>query len=311
MTTVPLVAGPLQQQRRAQTSRRWRVRAGAALTSSILTFGVAAQEPVPPPDTGVAATLAVAPTAGLTRAQQEALLLKGRVIATRPAGTGITGSLRVTLTDGALTHDAHVQTVDEHRARFEGASGVQRNFRDSWRYNVAAYRLALLLGLDMVPVTVERSHRQRRSSFTWWVDDVIMDESARQKQNVRAPDPAAWTRQMYVMRVFDQLIDNTDRNLGNLLIDSAWQVWMIDHTRAFRMERTLRTPTDLRGCDRTVLARLEALDMPTINRELARWLDLGEMEALLARRDLILEFFRTVPPGALFDLPRREAMAQR
>jgi hypothetical protein len=33
------------------------------------------------------------------------------------------------------------------------------------------------------------------------------------------------------MRAFDQLIYNTDRNLGNLLIDGDWRIWMIDHTR--------------------------------------------------------------------------------
>lgn len=309
MTTAPHVAGPSQLRRRAPHSHRWHVRAAAALTSSLLALAVAAQQPVPPPDAPTQApATAATPPAGLTRAQQETLLLEGRIVTTRPAGGGITGSLRVTLTDGVLTHDAHVQTIDEKRARFHGKSGTELNFRDSWRYNVAAYRLAMMLGLDMIPVTVERSHQQRRGSFTWWVDDVIMDEAARLKQNVRAPDPAAWTRQMYAMRVFDQLIDNTDRNLGNLLIDSAWQVWMIDHTRAFRMQRTLRTPTNLRGCDRTMLARLEALDQATVDRELSRWLDLGEIAAVLRRRDLIVAYFGTAPAPALFDLPRRRAI---
>jgi len=40
---------------------------------------------------------------------------------------------------------------------------------------------------------------------------------------------------MWVVRLFDQLIYNTDRNLGNLLIDKSWRLWMIDHTRAFKV----------------------------------------------------------------------------
>ena len=36
------------------------------------------------------------------------------------------------------------------------------------------------------------------------------------------------------MRVFDELIANTDRNQGNMLIDKQWKLWLIDHTRGFR-----------------------------------------------------------------------------
>jgi hypothetical protein len=107
-----------------------------------------------------------------------------------------------------------------------------------------------------------------------------------------------------VMRVFDQLIYNIDRNLGNLLITSDWRMWMIDHTRAFRRHRTLLSERDLRGCDRTMLARLETLDKATLTRELSRWLEMGEIEALLARRDRIVQFFRDAPADVLFDLPR-------
>ena len=40
---------------------------------------------------------------------------------------------------------------------------------------------------------------------------------------------------MSLVRVFDQLIGNIDRNVGNLLITSDWRIWAIDHTRAFRL----------------------------------------------------------------------------
>ena len=39
---------------------------------------------------------------------------------------------------------------------------------------------------------------------------------------------------MQMLRLFDQLIANIDRNLGNLLIGNDWTIWAIDHTRAFR-----------------------------------------------------------------------------
>jgi hypothetical protein len=304
---------PWQERRPASRSLHWRASVGVG----VLLAGALAGARQPAAPTAAAGVTQeppapvgrpAAPT--LTREQQETFLLKARIIRTRSAPGGVTASTRVTLSDGVITHDAHVQTVDEARHTFQGTRTVELNFRDSWRYNVAAYRLSVLLGLDMVPVSVERRHRQRPAAFTWWVDDVMMDEAARLKANRRAPDTDAWNRQMYVVRVFDQLIYNVDRNLGNLLITPDWHVWMIDHTRAFRLHKTLRTPQDLKGCDRTMLARLEALDKATLTRELSRWLEPSEVDALLARRNLIVEFFRNAPPEDLFDLPGRTTVGR-
>lgn len=300
----------------------WRSRRGVAPWHACLVLAVAAAGPWLLPSHGWAqapAAPAVAPPGArpppaapappvLTREQQETFLREARIIRTRSAPGGVTGSLRVTLSDGVYTHDAHLQSVDEAKTYFRGERGVELNFRDTWRYNVAAYRLSVLLGLDMVPVTVERRSQQGPAAFTWWVDDVQMDEATRLKKKLRAPDTRAWNQQMYVVRVFDQLIYNVDRNLQNLLITNDWRVWMIDHTRAFRLHGTLRAPGDLQGCDRALLARLESLDKPTLQGELSQWLEGGAIDALLARRDAIVEIFKHAPPDALFDLPRQAAV---
>ena len=243
--------------------------------------------------------------AAMTRAEREAFLLTARIVRTRPAPGGVTDSLHVTLSDGTFTHDAHVQTVDETRREFRGTRRAELGFRDSWQFNLAAYRLSVLLGLDMIPATVERRHQRGSAAFTWWVDDVAMDEGTRVARKIPVPEGTTWHQQMALVRVFDQLIFNTDRNLGNLLITSEWDVWMIDHTRAFRRQRTLRTPVTMTSIDRTLLARLQALDEPTLERELSRWLDGTQIAALLARRDLVVAFFRERPPQVLFDLPHR------
>lgn len=297
--------GPCPARRRGPCATRLLL-AAAVTALCLIASSVSAQAPPPPAEAAPAPAAPAAPF--LTRADQEAFLREARIIRSRSAPGGITGSRRMTLTNGVLTHDAHVQGIDEAQRVFQGSRSVELNFRDSWRYNVAAYRLSVLLDLDMVPVTVQRHYDRGPAAFTWWVDDVLMDEGARRKRKVRAPDTRAWNQQMYVVRVFDQLIYNVDRNLGNLLITSDWRVWMIDHTRAFRRHRTLRAVGDLKGCDRTLLSRLEALDKATIERELSSWLDLPEMAGLLARRDAIVRFFRSAPPEALFDLPRRPSV---
>ena len=148
-----------------------------------------------------------------------------------------------------------------------------------------------ILDLKMVPVSVERNVQGKTAAMTWWIDDVLMDETERLKKKIEPPDQDRWNRQMYTVRIFDQLIFNTDRNLGNLVITKDWKIWMVDHTRAFRLLPTLRTPGNLQKCDRVLLAALRKLTLETLLEELQPYLTKQEVEALLARRDLIVQFF--------------------
>lgn len=241
----------------------------------------------------------------LSREEMETFLLRARVMKKRGAGKGVTGTVRATLSDGILTHDASIQTVDEARLHHPTPRGFEINFRDTWRFNVAAYKLDKLLDLRMIPATVERSHAGKKASFTWWVDDVLMDEGRRLETKTSPPDSGRWNEQMWIVRVFDQLIYNVDRNVGNLLIDKGWRFWMIDHSRAFRRHRTLLDAKNLTRCDRGLLDRLRELDADTLEKEMHGYLDADEIEALLARRDLIVAHFEAAGPAAIY-VARRE-----
>lgn len=81
---------------------------------------------------------------------------------------------------------------------------------------MAGYELAKLLDLNMVPPYVERKMGRRSASLTWWIDDTI-DELDRIRQKKDPPDPEDWNKQMQAVRVFDQLIHNTDDNLDDRL----------------------------------------------------------------------------------------------
>jgi hypothetical protein len=239
--------------------------------------------------------------AALTDSQMEEFLLHAKILKTHAASKGITGSRRATLSDGTLTHDAHIQAVDEFQSRFVGAQGVELNFHDSWMYNVAAYKIDRMIGLNLIPPTVKRTYDRKDAAFTWWVDDVQMDEEARIKKKIEVPDPELWNRQMFVLRVFDQLIGNTDRNLGNLLITRDWRIRAIDHTRAFRLARTIQTPANVTRCDRTMLERMKALDSATLKSAIGPFTYTDEIRSLLGRRDEIVKMLEKAGPSALYD----------
>ena len=209
---------------------------------------------------------APAPVA-LTAPQMEEFLLRAKIVRTRGAGGGITGSQRATLSDGVWTHDAQIQIIDQARALFQPPGAApELNFKDSYRYNVAGYRLAVLLGLDNVPMSVERRVDGKRAAVTWWIDDVMMDERERLKTEARGPDPERTAMQTHVMRVFDELIANRDRNMGNLVWTKDWTMWMIDHTRAFRLDTDLQRPNVLLRVERSLLEHMRGLTLDAVTK---------------------------------------------
>jgi hypothetical protein len=223
--------------------------------------------------------------------EQMAFLQHASVLHGRSLKDGITNSRRLTLDDGNRRHDAHFQAVDIRDDVRRSSRGVELHFRDSFRFNIAAYQLARLLGIQNVPVSVPRRYDGQAGALTWWVDDVRMTGAERWKKRIPPPDQEAWTRQIQTMRVFDELIANTDRNMGNLLITADWRLWMVDHTRAFRRYRYLRNPKLLARCDRAYLAALRNANEQAISAALQPWVDEPELRALLVRRMLLLEHF--------------------
>ena len=154
---------------------------------------------------------------------------------------------------------------------------------DRYQYEIAAYKLDRILGLQQVPVAVERQVGRQRGLVQYWVEGAH-NETDRIQQKLQYDSDCSFSRQHQLINAFDVLIHNLDRNTGNILYDANWQVWMIDHTRAFSTEEGL--PPELRNTAIVVSPQLrDALANFTPERlaPLAPYLHIRQIRALVAR----------------------------
>jgi hypothetical protein len=229
---------------------------------------------------------------GLSLERIETFLRSAPIVSVRKIGTGVTKPSRATLDDGALRHDAHIQTVHSCEEITRGGQRQRQRVCDSYKYNLAAYELGKLLGISSIPPCVERRFDGRDAAFTWWIEDAVTFAEMKER-SMNPPDGAAWNREQWIVGVFDELIYNTDRNRGNLLVDPGWRIWIIDHTRAFRTDRRLRDPGLLSRMrlDASLLASLHELTRESLERCCGAYLTSEEMKGVLARRDGIVARF--------------------
>lgn len=218
----------------------------------------------------------------------EEALRTAKIVKVKELGTGITNPQKFTLDNGKFQFAGVFKTVDERkRGLTKLANSVEMDFKDSWMFEVAAYELDKLLGLNMVPVTVERSYNGKKGSLQLWIENA-MTERVRKEKNLTATNTVDWNRQIFKVRVFDNLIYNIDRNLGNLLIDANWKIYMIDHSRCFKNMDLLQHPKDLRIFSRSLIDGLRKLDEKSIQERCGKYLTNMEIKMMLKRRDQIL-----------------------
>jgi hypothetical protein len=230
-----------------------------------------------------------------TEEQKIDFLQHAKIIDSKPEKKGKSRASHLTLSDGKVTYDASFQPIDERKAQGPGANGrTEFNFRDYWGYDIAGYRVAKLLGMDdMVPVYTERKWNGVTGAISWRISNIQFDEADRYTRKIAVPPQLleGWNKQMYKLRVLDQLLYDTDANLTNVQITNDWKIWRIDFTRAFRLYHDLEDPRDLVQCDRQVLARLRQLSYDQVLEVTKPYLSKDEVKALIARRDKIVAFF--------------------
>lgn len=156
--------------------------------------------------------------------------------------------------------------------------GRPAGYWESYKSEIAAYELDKLLELHMVPVAVEKRWKGETAAAILWLTPIHP-----WKEMESRPKPGKWIRQVARMKMFDNFICNKDRNAGNLLVDDDWNLYLIDHSRAFLNDRDLAVKME--HIDREFWNRLLALDEPTLNAAAGKWVEGGTVRAMLARRE--------------------------
>lgn len=211
------------------------------------------------------------------------------VVDVKKISIGINGIYKVQLEKDGVRLWAGFRNVNVTRPPAQHSGRVvNKYFRDAAVFEVAAYRLSRMLGLNAVPPTVQRRLFDSKGTLQLWIENALM-EKARRERNI---GPGSATRRIFQlqnMKVFDALIENEDRNLGNMLWDGQWRLWMIDHTRSFRTSSAPPTLPMVQACDRHVFARLKALDREAVEEQMDGLLSGWQLKALFKRRAALVD----------------------
>jgi hypothetical protein len=187
------------------------------------------------------------------------------------------------------------------KALWKNAEGRMGGKIENWRWEIAAYRLDKCLGLNMIAPTVERRFMEQRGSCQLWVD-YWMKAARKNKEKIKVPSykVVQYNRATYLRWAFDNLIANEDRHAGNIFITKDWRILLPDHSRTFRTsskftenliysEKHKEGPKIMKELPRAFVEKLKSLNFEIIRDNVGEYLTDKEIEAVLIRRDLILE----------------------
>jgi len=187
------------------------------------------------------------------------------------------------------------------KALWKNPAGRQRGFVEGWKWEIAAYRLDKYLELNMVSPTVEKRFQGDRGSCQLYAE-YEMDYKYMMENKIKTPSYRVlhFNRAVYLLWAFDNLIANEDRHMGNILITKDWRVILIDHSRSFRSskkftkeliytEKHKEGPKIMKQLPRAFVEKIKSLNFELIKDIVGEYLTDAEINAVLARKELILK----------------------
>lgn len=230
----------------------------------------------------------------MTDQEIEDFLLTAEVIAEQEIHTGITSPLKLTLKkDGRTIHALYKNIDSDPGLEKPGRWPKKGNYADRYLYELAAYELNKLLALDLVPPTVKRAYQGQKGIFQYWIKNSI-NRTEMLDNGIVHDGYCSEQSQHNLMKVFDALIHNDDRNFGNILYQQDdWQIWLIDHSRAFAVSNSLskKMKKSKLKLSSNFRQQLAAMNKKDVKKALSKYLHHKQITSILRRRDIILSKF--------------------
>ena len=228
------------------------------------------------------------------REELEEFLRTAEIVEYDEMREGVTKPLKVLLKKGEV----------ERYAVWKNPRGIQKGFLEGWQYEIAAYQMDKLLGLNLVPPTVERKLKGKRGSLQLWIEhEYSLLEIMEQKITIPRPHTPQFehfVKMNYLNIAFDSLIANDDRTQQNIRYTKDWRLILIDHSRSFRSSKKfteqllygkhgMRSPELLfRRLPRAFVEKVKALNFDSIKKAVGPHLTDREIKAILIRKELLL-----------------------
>jgi hypothetical protein len=208
------------------------------------------------------------------RQAMEDYLKTADVIKMEEIGVGVTRPRRAYLAPGGLVDRMAWKTI---------TPGLHEGFWESYKSEIAAYELDKLLGLEMIPPTVERRVKGDVGAAIMWVSPTKSFKDLGGPPTPPSLKAAVWNRQLVRAKMFDNLIGNIDPNLGNWLVDPSWNLLLIDHTRSFTTKKDM--VHQMTRIDQELWDKMKTLTVESLTPALQKWIGNREIRAIIERRD--------------------------
>ncbi len=216
-------------------------------------------------------------------------LRTGEIVERELMSRGVANNIKLVIKHGETRFHAVLRLINVSENEETGSLRIVVSYRDSHIFEVAAFELNELLGIGRIPPTVVRRVDGAEGSVQIWMEGMTPEDLMLKKGRLSPPDRNLWWQQKGVMWVLDALIANTDRNQGNLLIDDEWNLWFIDHTRAFRETSVLFGVDELNLCERGLWTALQNADNDEISERLEPYLNSKELKKLILRKKKLIK----------------------
>ncbi len=188
----------------------------------------------------------------------------------------------VRVTHGEHSHRAIYKPLRGERPLWDFPPGL-------YRREIAAYRLALAMGYDFVPLTILRDGPLGEGSL-----QMLVDANFEQHYFTLFESRPDLHDRFRDIAIFDIVSNNSDRKSGHVLIDSDNHIAAIDHGLCFSADFKLRTVIWEFGGEEISAAALQAIERvaTTLPLDVSSLLEADEITAFGERAAWLLEHQR-------------------